>query len=310
MASHFESMAPGELRPAMVASLAGAAAAFLLAFVLPEGRAFDRLWLLPALAALCATFWAWAMSYRRLQALRDIPESKLISAAQGYASLEGRAAAFPGAPTISPLSHQRCCWYSYSVSRRDSERDSGRTIDSETSDWSFMMSDGTGECVVDPVGAKLSTARVRMWHDLEYNYVERLIVPGDPLCVVGELITSGSTVTQHDIEFKIGELIAQWKKDMPRLKERFDLNRDGEFGETEWRLVRSQARREVEADLARHPPQPQNLVSRPRDGRPFIISGTSRERLEKDQYYWTLLHLAGLLAGSVLLAYFVFKPPA
>jgi hypothetical protein len=172
------------------------------------------------------------------------------------------------------------------------------------------MTDGSGECVVDPVGASLSPARERRWHDFDHNYVEQLIVPGDPLCVVGELVTSSSTVTGHDIDFQVGELIAQWKKDMPSLRQRFDLNHDGEFSAVEWQLVRSQARREVEAELARHPPQPQNLVSRPRDGRPFIISGTSRERLEKDQNLWMVLHLCALLAGAALLAYFFFRPPA
>jgi hypothetical protein len=309
MPFHFLSMAAGELRPAMIAAALGAAAAALLAFVLPEGPLASWLWWLPGFAALCGTFWAWAMSYRRLQSLRDIPESKLVSAAQGYASLEGRAAAFPGKPLLSPLTSQPCCWYSYSISVRDADRGSRAAAESETSEWSFMMNDGSGECVVDPVGASLSAARERRWHDAEYNYMERLILPGDPLCVVGELTTSSSTVTEHDIELQVGEQIGQWKKDMPSLRRRFDLDHDGEFGAVEWQLVRSQARREVEAELALHPPQPQNLVSRPRDGRPFIISATSRERLVKDQNLWTLLHVCALLAGAAVLAYFVFRPP-
>jgi hypothetical protein len=307
---HFLSMAAGELRPAMIAGALGAAAAVLLVFALPQAAMQAWLWWLPAFAALCGTFWAWAASYRKLQALRDIPESKLVSAAQGYASLEGRAAAFPGKPLLSPLSSQPCCWYSYSIYRRNRDRGSQVATESETSEWSFMMTDGSGECVVDPVGASLTPARERRWHDLDHNYVEQLILPGDPLCVVGELVTSSSSVTERDIELRVGEAVGQWKKDMPALRQRFDLNHDGEFSAVEWQLVRSQARREVEADLARHPPQPQNLVSLPRDGRPFIISGTSRARLVKDQNLWMLLHLCALLAGAAVLAYFVFRPPA
>src|SRR5712664_1168851 len=106
MASHFQSMAASELRPTIVATLVAGCAAVLLAFAMPEGPPAAWLWSLPAAAFLGASFWAWAMSYRRLQVLRDIPESKLISAAQGYASLEGRAAAFPGKPLLSPLTAQ------------------------------------------------------------------------------------------------------------------------------------------------------------------------------------------------------------
>jgi hypothetical protein len=310
MASHFQSMAASELRPTIAAVVVAGFAAVLLAFAMPEGPLAAWLWSLPAAAFLGASFWAWAMSYRRLQTLRDIPESKLISAAQGYASLEGRAAAFPGKPLLSPLTAQPCCWYSYAISLRHAEKGSRAGHWRETSEWSFMMSDGTASCVVDPVGANLSPSRVKKWNDTERDYVERLILPGDPLFVVGKLTTSGATVTGHDIELKTGELIAEWKKDMRWLKQRFDLNGDGQFSEQEWDLVRHQARREVEAEIARHPPLPQNLISDPRDGRPFIISASSRERLEKDQNLWMLLHLACLLIGAALLAWFIFRPPA
>jgi hypothetical protein len=310
MASHFQSMAASELRPALAAIVAGGSAAVLLAFALPEGPTPAWLWSLPALALLGAAFWAWARGYRRLQALRDIPESKLISAAQGYASLEGRAAAFPGKPLLSPLTAQPCCWYSYAISLRHAEKGSRAGHWRETSEWSFMMSDGTGECVVDPLGASLTPSRVKKWNDTERDYVERLIVPGDRLFVVGKLTTSGATVTEHDIELRTGALIAQWKKDMGWLKQRFDLSGDGRFSEEEWALVRHHARREVEADIARHPPLPQNLMSDPGDGRPFIISGASRRQLEKDQNLWMLLHLCALLGGAALFAYFLFRPPA
>jgi hypothetical protein len=310
MASHFQSMAAAELRPAIAASAAAGLVAVVLAFAMPETFPPAWLWSLPAAAFLGATFWAWAMSYRRLQILRDIPESKLISAAQGYASLEGRAAAFPGKPLLSPLTAQPCCWYSYAISLRHAEKGSRAGSWRETSEWSFMMSDGTGECVVDPVGANLSPSRVKKWNDTERDYVERLILPGDLLFVAGKLTTSSATVTGHDIEFRTGELIAEWKKDMRWIKQRFDLDGDGQFSGQEWDLVRHQARREVEAQLARHPPLPQNLISDPGDGRPFVISASSRQRLEKDQNLWVLLHLACLLSGAALLAWLVFRPPA
>src|ERR1700730_17015996 len=122
MASHFQSMAAAELRPTMVAVGVAGFAAVMLAVAMPEGPPAAWLWSLPAAAFLGATFRAWAMSYRRLQGLRDIPESKLVCAAQGYASLERRAGSFPGKPLLSPLTAQPCCWYSYSISLRHAEK--------------------------------------------------------------------------------------------------------------------------------------------------------------------------------------------
>src|SRR5437870_2381206 len=83
-------------------------------------------------------------------ALDDLPLAKIASAAQGYTRLDGRAAAFPGKPLMSPVGREPCCWYSYRILTYDRDGDVTST-EHETTDWSFMMSDGSGECVVDPV---------------------------------------------------------------------------------------------------------------------------------------------------------------
>jgi len=189
----------------------------------------------------------------------------------------------------------------------DEERRSGSVKERETSEWSFMMNDGSGECVVDPAGAKLVSERVKKWRAGDFHYTERLILPGDPLFVLGEFATSGSTVSEHDVEFQVGQLIGAWKKDMPALLKRFDLDGDGCFSEQEWELVRRQARRDVEAELARNPPQPQNIVAKPRDERPFIISAKSRQRLERGLTLWAWIHLSCFLLGATLLVAWAFR---
>ena len=303
----FLSMAGGEFQAPIAAAIVAVPALFLLVGVLEVGAL--PLWLIVSLAIafLGTTFWGWVASYRRLQALEDYPLSRIVSAPQGYVRLEGRAAAFPGKPLDSPLTHRPCCWYSYQVVEWDEERRSGSVKERETSEWSFMMNDGSGECVVDPAGAKLVSERVKKWRAGDFHYTERLILPGDPLFVLGEFATSGSTVSEHDVEFQVGQLIAAWKKDMPALIKRFDLNGDGRFSEQEWELVRRQARREVEAELARNPPQPQNIVAKPRDERPFIISAKSRRRLERDLTIWAWIHLSCFLLGATLLAAWAFR---
>jgi hypothetical protein len=221
-------------------------------------------------------------------------------------SLEGRAALFPGKPLDSPLTHRPCCWYSYAVVELDDERSNRSADEHGTSEWSFMMNDGNGECVIDPNGAKLVSMRVKKWRVGNFRYTERLILPGDPLLVLGAFTTSGSTVTEHDVEFQVGQLIAEWKKDMPALIQRFDLDGSGRISDEKWERVRTQARRDVEDELARNPPQPQHRVSNPGDDRPFIIGATSRRQLERDMTIWAWIHLSCFLFGVTILAAWAF----
>ena len=303
----FLSMAGEEFQAPIAAAIVAVPALFLLVGVLEVGAL--PLWLIVslALAFLGTTFWGWVASYRRLQALEDYPLSRIVSAPQGYVRLEGRAAAFPGKPLDSPLTRRPCCWYSYQVMEWDEERRSGSVKERETSEWSFMMNDGSGECVVDPAGAKLVSERVKKWRAGDFHYTERLILPGDPLFVLGQFATSGSSVSEHDVEFQVGQLIAAWKKDMPALIKRFDLNGDGQFSEQEWELVRRQARREVEAELARNPPQPQNIVAKPRDERPFIISAEAPGRLELELKLWAWSNACLFVAGAAFVAGWLVK---
>jgi hypothetical protein len=293
-------MAKTELAP----PLAGAAVGLALFMLLQMTRDPPRWTLaLSALGFLGGTLWSWTRAYGRLRALDDLPRSKIVSAAQGYARLEGRAASFPGQRTRSPGTQRECCWFSYQMIERDSD---GNTLSSEkeTSEWSFTMADGSGECVVDPAGAQVIATRVNEWSVGRFYYREETLLPGDRVFVVGAFSTSSDAMLERDIGLRVGELITQWKKDMPALIRRFDLSGDGRFDEQEWRLVRSQARREVEAALAETPAQPQNLVCRPRDAQPFIISAKDPQWLARDLTIWAWLHMVLLLGGAALLGRF------
>src|SRR5581483_7337572 len=182
-----------------------------------------------ALSALAAAIfigfalWGWIAAYRRLQAFEDIPLSRIATAAQGYARLEGRAAPFPGAKLEAPMTHLACCWYSYKLENLD-QNGNVTSTEEDTSEWSFVLSDGTGECVVDPVGAKIASKSVNRYRSRELRWTESAIFPHDPVCVIGSFRTSGMTVTEHDIEVQAGSRIAEWKKDMRALVARFQLS--------------------------------------------------------------------------------------
>jgi hypothetical protein len=98
--------------------------------------------------------------------LEDMPTSRIRSAAQGYCEFHGHARQLPGPPIVSPLSSERCCWWEFEIEQLQKD-DKGRSrwvsIEKKTSDELFLLDDGTGQCVVDPVGARVIPNRSRRW---------------------------------------------------------------------------------------------------------------------------------------------------
>lgn len=295
-------MAPAELHGTFIAGVV-AVVAFggLLAWGVPRWAL-----VLPPAAFLAATFWGWLLAYRRLQALEDMPLARIATAAQGYVQLVGRAAIFPGEPLMSPVGREPCCWYSYRVVTYDGEGHV-KSTEHEQTDWSFMMADASGECVVDPAGARIVPVRTNSYRDKYQSWTEHVILPHDPICVLGQFTTSGQSVTEHDLEFSTGQLLAEWKKNMPALQRRFPPSQSSTWTPEEWDKVRLAARREVERNLVRGPTQGQHRIQKPADGRPFVISAESPEELERNLAIWSWLHAFGFVLAVGLLAWIYFR---
>jgi hypothetical protein len=287
-----------------VVSLGGLAGAGALAFGTWEHGGSPVTGAVAMAAFLAFALWGWIAAYRRLQALEDIPLSKIATAAQGYTRLEGRAAPFPGQALQAPMTHLPCCWYSYKLESLDQNGEVTST-EQETTDWSFMMTDGSGECVVDPAGAKIATASVNRYRSKEVRWTEYAIFPRDALCVVGQFRTSGMSISEHDIEERVGALVTEWKKDMAGLRARFNLGH--ELTMQEWERVRQAARQAVEADLARHPPKAQNQISDPRDGRPYLVSTEPRGQLARELKLWALGQAVCFVLGAAILGGWIIK---
>ena len=94
---------------------------------------------LPAIAAVA--FVAWMLSLRRLLAIGGTPTSKIVSAAQGYVELVGRALPHPGDALRSRFALLPCVWYQYTVEQREQDGKWHRT-ESGLSDDSFLLDDG------------------------------------------------------------------------------------------------------------------------------------------------------------------------
>jgi hypothetical protein len=256
-------------------------------------------WLICLTIMAAISILAWLSALNRLRTIRDTPTSRIASAAQGYVELIGRGHPF-GEPLISKLRVLPCLWYRYKVERRDSEKD-WNTIDSGESYDSFILRDETGDCVVDPEQAEILTQHRDQWHEGDYRYTEWKLIEHDKLYVIGQFRTHGGSNLTFDTREELNALLAEWKKDMPTLLKRFDLDNNGTLDMQEWMLARSAANREVSKMMREAQAQSDiHVISRPREGELFMISNLDPDKLSRRYLLWSWAHLAiffGALGG-------------
>ncbi len=236
------------------------------------------------------SFFAWLSALKRLRTIRDTPTSKVASAAQGYVELTGRGKPFGDAPLVSKLRMLPCLWYRYKVEQHTS-KDKWQTVDSGESSDSFLLRDDTGDCVVDPEYAEIITKHRDQWQEGDYRYTEWKFINDDSLYVIGEFRTRSGAV-EFDSRAELNALLAEWKQDKPALHARFDLNSDGELDMREWMLARQAARREVAKKKREAHAQPDvHLIGQPRDGKLFLISNLTPEKLSRRYLFWSWAHV-------------------
>ena len=247
-------------------------------------------WLYCLAAIALISVFAWLSSLYRLRTLRNTPTSKIASAAQGYVELEGRGGQFCEPPILSQLRHLPCLWSRYRIEERDQSE--WQTRESGETSHSFMLRDESGECVVDPEQAEIITQHCDQWQEGNFRYTEWKLIEQDRLYVIGQFRTRSDGILVFDKRQALSELLADWKADMPALLSRFDLDKDAQLSSTEWELVRSAAKREVEKVERDFQAQgATSIISRPSDGQLFLISNMSQARLSRRYLLWGLAHL-------------------
>lgn len=269
----------------------------LLGFGFQIGQRNSWMAFLGAVAAL--GFCGWIANYRRHLRVADTPTSKIVAAAQGYVELSGTAHLLAGTLVVNPLTGLPCCWYRYYVEVRSG--DEWRHDESGLSDDCFALDDGTGQCVIDPAGAEVLTTHKKQWTEGDHRYTEWTLLPDEPLYALGEFGTRRGNDQAPDETAALGALLAEWKKDRPTLLKRFDLDHSGDIDMTEWTLARAAARRQVEHDMAGERAMPGvNILSKPRDGKLFVLSNRNPAAIDRRYFRWSLFHLVALLcAGGV-----------
>lgn len=259
-------------------------------------------WPYALIAMSVVSFCAWVATYRRYRQIADLPTSKVASAAQGYVELYGRSEMVDGEPIASQLSGTPCCWYSYQIEEKNS-KDEWTTVDSGRSVRHFHLVDDTGECVISPDGAEVLTNEGKTWRQGNQRYSEWMLLPKGALYAIGEFRTGNAIISATESEnAETGALLADWKKDQAKLLERFDLNKDGKIDMKEWELARLQARREARnrlGDPASRPIEGMHMLSKPADGRLFLIANEMPDKLGGRYRFWSWVHLViFIVAGS------------
>lgn len=269
------------------------------------------LWAAIVTVASLAGFWLWFRSIKRARLIEDTPTSKCRSAAQGYVELVGVQKVMPGEPVRAPLTGRNCTWWEYKIEEKRTTYSRGRsrtkwvTIDSETSDELFLVEDETGKAVIDPEGAEVTPSATDIWYGSSrrpsgppgkssifggsYRYTEKRMHDGEPLYAIGFFETRSN---HHEPLHKAQEtaaVLGEWKKDQAGLLKRFDKNGDGRIDMAEWEEARRAAETLV-AEKAREAALDPgvNLMMRPPDRKPFLLSVLPETELTKRFRYWAI----------------------
>lgn len=257
---------------------------------------------IPLVLVVAISLLAWAATYKRVRAIADIATSRIGSAAQGYVELYGRASVDADNLITSPLSGIACIWFRYWVYSKDNSDREWRETSKGTSDSMFEISDRTGRCQVDPDNAEIISPDRRVSYQGIYKHVEEMLFAGGSVYVLGEFSTIGGANSVLSVKEDVNALLTEWKKDPAQLKKRFDLDGNGEIDLQEWELARRQAIREVETQHREFRAESGVHVMRaPRNGRLFLISNMSPQKLRHRYMLWSYFHLAiSILAASAI----------
>lgn len=260
------------------------------------GGSLGLAWALAAAGGAGTAVWLGLGDLRRARELEDTPQSRIRSAAQGYVQLLGRARLMPGPPITSPLSGTPCVWWHFRVVKTvDNETE---VIADATSDDLFYLSDTTGDCIVDPVGADVQPNIVRRWRGHmrkplhlprsrwdafftfgPYRYSEQLVTDDALLTAKGWFRTQAAAQAADESR-DLAALLGEWKRDRHELLRRFDTNRNGRIDPDEWEAARAAALEEIRTQRAEQLLIPDlNVLGRPPDRREFLLSAIPRQRL-------------------------------
>jgi hypothetical protein len=164
----------------------------------------------------------------------------------------------------------------------------------------FEINDTTGVCRVDPDDAEVLGADQHTSYRDGYKHVEELLFGGGKIYVLGEFSTLNASPNAVSLSEDVSNLLSDWKKDTKQLKKRFDLNHDGHIDLQEWELARRLAHHMVEKEHAQlRQASHVHMMRAPKNSRLFLISSLSPQKLRQRYVFWSYVHFAAFVLGSV-----------
>lgn len=285
-----------DLRSQHAEALTSGSYIFLLGMAFMGGGKANRLVYFALLAII--GFVSWLAAFKRAQAIAQLPTSRIGSAAQGYVELYGRASLEKDFINVAPHSGKQYLWFRYRVYERDDKN--WREINNAVSSATFEINDATGVCRVDPDDAEVLGADRHTSYRDGYKHVEDILFGGGKIYVLGEFSTLNAAPNAVSLSEDVSHLLSDWKKNPKQLHKRFDLNHDGHIDLQEWELARRLALHTVGKEHAQlRQASHVNIMRAPKNGRLFLISSLSPQKLRQRYVFWSGVHFAAFVAGSV-----------
>ncbi|OGT44404.1 MAG: hypothetical protein A3F13_01850 [Gammaproteobacteria bacterium RIFCSPHIGHO2_12_FULL_40_19] len=292
-------------------------------------------WFFVILASLVGlVYFCFIQFFKYLNSSRLVthtPHSKLRSAAQGFVKVKGIVnALFDDALLKSPLTQTPCCWYRYTIEKEIHMRDEKGN---DTTEWEivdqgqssdlFHLKDETGECVIFPVEADVTTTAHKKWYQFglisnelnpsnglleklgslisktqRYRYEEHCLEPGQETIVLGFFRSCDATedpISNYKKETHAlsGEKAAKIKKKYPHLS----------FGGLNFLDQLTQTCDDISGQWKRFSEQKStiNLISSDQlENRPFIISDLDLKKLVAHYRWYVFGFGAGFIVSGVI----------
>ncbi len=126
------------------------------------------------------------------------------------------------------------------------------------------------------------------------------MLPAGDLYAIGQFTTTGGAHLELDENKDISHLLGDWKRDQATLIARFDTDRDGKLDLQEWEQARLEARREVQKQHTElRSGEGIHLLTKPPDGRVFLLASALPERIGKRYRWWSWGHLVFLFGAAI-----------
>lgn len=306
-------MRSNPIRTAFIILLVAGGAAFWIA---SEGKlsAANSRWLASAycvLMALCG-FFVWQHGLRRHREIADVPTSRIASAAQGYAEIQGTAALAEEVNPVVGIGGVPCLWYRYEIAKRADFDSRSITpfqffytpIETQVSETHFAVCDASGRALVFPFGAEVICADKQVWYGDDTRFTEERIMPGDPVYVLGYFTTSHRV---FNAQLALHHRLDEWQQNRSEMLRRFDINKNGVIDYDELETMKREAEVEVGAERISEEGAEIHMLIEPGDGRQFLISTKREVSLREHYFFWQAAGLALFFCGLIGFGTLVLK---